>query len=67
MYLIVSKHFITNTFDTQYRKKKYYIQIILIFITNHINKKIYLNSIIKPEGGTKKDIHSRLGKARRVY
>ncbi|XP_061173378.1 uncharacterized protein LOC133182546 [Saccostrea echinata] len=28
---------------------------------------IYLGSIIKPEGGTKEDIHSRLGKARGVF
>ena len=27
----------------------------------------YLGSIIKPEGGTKEDIHSRLGKARGVF
>ena len=27
----------------------------------------YLGSIIKPEGGTKEDIHSRLGKARNVF
>ncbi|XP_062613385.1 uncharacterized protein LOC134275161 [Saccostrea cucullata] len=28
---------------------------------------IYLGSIITPEGGTKEEIHSRLGKARRVF
>ena len=31
------------------------------------NEFTYLGSIIKPEGGTKEDIHSRLGKARRVF
>ena len=31
------------------------------------DKFTYLGSIIKPEGGTKEDIHSRLGKARNVF
>lgn len=32
-----------------------------------VNRFINLGSIIKPEGGTKKDIQSRLGKARSVF
>ena len=31
------------------------------------DKFTYLGSIIKPEGGTKEDINSRLGKARSVF
>jgi len=31
------------------------------------DKFTYLGSIIKPEGGTKEDIHNRLGKARSVF
>ena len=30
-------------------------------------KFVYLGSIIRPEGGTKEDIYSRLGKARSVF
>jgi hypothetical protein len=31
------------------------------------NNFVYLGSIITSEGGTKEGIHSRLGKARRVF